>query len=95
LPSPRLCLEVDLEACRQNPRIGQLNAALFDLAAVLPLRWVPKGLNLPAYSKIPTVHSDGRISNGSPELEALFAHIPEIGTLERQVWTQGLLKVLP
>jgi len=94
LPAPRLCLEVDLDDCRRNPRTGQLNAALFEVAAQLPLRWVPKGLNLPAYGKIPTVHSDGSLANGSPELEALFAQIPEVGSLERQAWTTRLLAIL-
>jgi len=94
LPAPRLCLEVDLDTCRRNPHFGKLNAALFDLASELPLRWFPKGVEVAAYAGIPTVHSDGRITNGSPELEALLVTIPEIGTLERQAWARRMIALL-
>jgi hypothetical protein len=94
LPAPRLCLEVDVAAARKNPRLGALNAALFEVASVLPLRWVPKDVSLPGCERVPTVRGNGRLAHGSRELEALLAVVPAIGSSARQEWTRQLLALL-
>jgi hypothetical protein len=81
-------------AARGNKSIGSLNAALFDLAATLPITWIPAGSNPALESGVPVLHADGSVFPLNESLTRLFRQIPEVDTEARLGWMREVTAVL-
>jgi hypothetical protein len=91
---PELYVISDSMASRGNSRAGKLNAALYDLAASIPICWIPKGREAIMRPSIPVLRMDGSISPSNEALTGLLASIPRISTPERAEWLRSVLKAL-
>jgi hypothetical protein len=91
---PVLYFLSDSMASRGNPRAGEMNGALFDLASSIPIRWIPKGREAVMHHGIPVLRADGSLSPAHETLSHLFTSIPAVGTLARAAWRRDVLKAL-
>jgi hypothetical protein len=91
---PVLYFLSDSMASRGNPRAGEMNGALFDLASSIPIRWIPKGREAVMRHGIPVLRADGSLSPAHETLSHLFTSIPAVGTLARAAWRRDVLKAL-
>ncbi|MFH0994077.1 MAG: beta-galactosidase [Pseudomonadota bacterium] len=91
---PALYVCFDSISARGNARAGIRYAALFDLAASIPIRWIPKGQESVMRPGIPVLNPDGTVSPVNDTLSRLMSRIPEIDSGERAEWCREVLKAL-
>jgi len=95
---PLLYVLSDSKAARGNERAGALNAALYDLAATLPIIWIPSGTTVSLEPGIPVLRMDGTLVPANEDLSRLFRNIPNIDSPERISWrkeVEGKLSPAP
>ena len=92
--TPVLYACFDSLSSRGNAQAGDRYAALFDLAASIPIRWIPKGHESVMRPGIPVLNSDGTVSPVNDALFRLMSSIPRIGSEERAAWRNEVLKAL-
>ncbi len=85
---------VDSLACRGRASAGELNAALYDLASSVSIRWIPKGREALIRPGRPVVRQDGSVENGNDALARLFAAVPPVDSGVRLAWRRDVLKAL-
>ena len=83
---PVLYVYPDAMAARGNERSGSLNAALYHLAATLPIMWVPAGATPALESNIPILYPDGTVIPNNENLTRLFRQVPAVDTEARSGW---------
>jgi hypothetical protein len=81
-------------AARDNLHIGEVSAALYDLAADISIRWVPKGVNIALRAGVPIIVPEGVVSPTNDRFSALLASIPRADTKERERWRQEVMRLL-
>ena len=87
LEEPALYAQFDPLASRNNSHAGDVSAALYDLASEVPIRWIPKGVNIREHPGVPTVLPDGSVS-GNESLARYLESIPRAETPERDRWRE-------
>jgi hypothetical protein len=91
---PALYVIPNSMAARGNERAGLLNSALYDLAAELPITWIPSGKEPALEPGIPVLQPDGTIVYKGKDLSRLFCEIPPVDTPERSQWRREVAKAL-
>ena len=91
---PALYACFDSQSSRGNVLAGIRYAALFDLAASIPIRWIPKGHESVIRPGIPVLNSDGTVSPVNDSLFRLMSRIPGIDSGERAEWRREVLKAI-
>ncbi len=91
---PALYACFDSLSSRGNVQAGIRYAALFDLAASIPIRWIPKGHESVIRPGIPVLNSDGTVSPVNDSLFRLMSRIPGIDSAERAEWRREVLKAI-
>jgi len=91
---PALYACFDSLSSRGNVQAGIRYAALFDLAASIPIRWIPKGHESIIRPGIPVLNSDGTVSPVNDSLFRLMSRIPGIDSGERAEWHREVLKAI-
>ncbi len=92
--TPALYARFDSLSARGNAQAGIRYAALFDLAAFIPIRWIPKGHESLMRPGIPVLNPDGTVSPVNDALSHLLSRIPEIDSGERAGWRRDVLKAI-
>jgi hypothetical protein len=92
--TPAIYLLFDSMAARGNSAVGTMYAAMYDLAASVPVRWIAKGRESAMRSGIPVLHPDGSATPPNEALSRLMTAIPDVGTVARAEWRRNVLKVL-
>lgn len=92
--TPMLYVCFDSLSSRGNAQAGIRYAALFDLAAFIPIRWIPKGHESLKRLGIPVLNPDGTVSPVNDALSRLMSSVPGIDSEERAGWRQDLLKAI-
>jgi hypothetical protein len=92
--TPVLYACFDSLSSRGNAQAGSRYAALFDLAAFVPVRWIPKGHESLMRPGIPILNPDGTVSPDNDALSRLMSNVPGIDSEERADWCQDVLKAL-
>ncbi len=91
---PALYAVSDALAARGDSRAGTLNAALYDLASSLPIRWIPHGIEPRLQAGVPRLYPDGAIVPANEDLSRLFREIPEVDSSARQAWREAVAAAL-
>ncbi len=91
---PALYAIIDSLAARGDARAGELNAALYDLASSIPIRWIPKGFESIMRPGRSALHQDGTVVPSNDSLSRLMTNIPQIDALARAGWRGDVLKAL-
>jgi hypothetical protein len=97
LEPPALYASFDPMAGRENLHAGEVAAALYDLASEIPIRWIPKGVEVAMRPGVPVINLDDSIFPANAELSRLLQSIPppaEPETAERAAWRREVVKVL-
>ncbi len=92
--TPALYAVSDSLAARGNAQAGRLNAALYDLASSIPIRWIPKGREAVMRPGVLVLHTDGSTIPPNESLTHLMTDIPRVGSRERAEWRREVLKAL-
>jgi len=92
--TPALYACFDSLSARGNAQAGSRYAALFDLAASIPIRWIPKGHESVMRPGISVLNPDGTVSPVNDALSRLMSRIPGIDSEERAGWRQDVLKAI-
>ncbi|MBI5593378.1 MAG: beta-galactosidase [Deltaproteobacteria bacterium] len=92
--TPALYACFDSLSSRGNAQAGSRYAALFDLAAFIPVRWIPKGHESLMRPGIPVLNSDGMVSPVNDELSRLMSNVPGLDSEERAGWRKDVLKAI-
>ena len=92
--APVLYAVFDSPYARGNAPAGNRYAALYDLAAFTPIRWIPKGQESSIHPGIPVLHPDGTVSPANEPFSRLMSCIPDIDSGERSDWRREVLKAL-
>jgi hypothetical protein len=79
-------------AARGNAQAGALNAAIYDIASDVAVRWVPKGSESIIDSRIPVLKWDGTVTPPNDQLSTLLRSIPKTDTLARQTWRRAVIE---
>ena len=94
-PTPvELYFMADSFAARGNPGPGNLNAALYDIASAVSLRFIPKQARAMVHPGVPIVDSDGNVFPPDEELSRLFHNIPDVDSDERGSWYQAVVDAI-
>jgi hypothetical protein len=94
LEPPEFYAQFDPAAARENPHAGEVSAALFDLAADVSIRWVPRAAASPPKPGVPVISPEGVISPENNRLSRLLASIPRADTKERERWRRDVMQLL-
>ncbi len=94
LDPPEFYALSDPMAARDNLHAGEVNAALYDLAADISIRWIPKGVNIARKPGVPVISPEGVLSPANERLSELLASIPRADTKERERWRQKVMRLL-
>jgi len=94
LEPPKFYAQFDPAAARENPHAGEVTAALFDLAADVSIRWIPKAAAFPLKPGVPVISAGGMVSPGNDPLSRLLASIPRADTKERERWRRDVMQLL-
>jgi hypothetical protein len=91
---PAVYFVFDARASRGNGEAGELNAAMYDLASSVAVRWIPK-----VYEKIirpgtPVVRSDGTVSSADEAFSRLMSRVPGIDSPDRAAWRGKVVEIL-
>jgi len=92
--TPALYACFDSLSSRGNSQAGIRYAALFDLAASIPIRWIPKGWESVMRPGIPVLNPDGTVSPVNDTLSRLLSRIPGIDTEDRVLWRENVLQAI-
>ena len=92
--TPALYACFDSLSARGNAQTGIRYAALLDLAASVPIRWIPKGHESLMCPGIPVLNPDGSISPANDALSRLLSCVPGIDSLARAGWRRDVLKAM-
>jgi hypothetical protein len=92
--TPVLYACFDALSARGNTQAGIRYAALFDLAAFIPIRWIPKGHESLMHPGIPVLNPDGTVTPANDVLSRLMSSIPGIDSEARAGWRQAVLKAI-
>jgi hypothetical protein len=92
--SPVLYFVSDASAARRNLQAGTLNAALYDIASDVAIRWAPKGKEsiIPPGTLIVT--SDGKAAPADERLSRLLQNIPAIDAPTRETWRRAVVAAI-
>jgi hypothetical protein len=91
---PAIYYVSDSLAARGNPRIGILNAAIYDIASDVAVRWAPKGNELAMHPGVPVLTSDGNVSPENAQLSQLMHNIPEVDAEGRGTWRRAVIEAI-
>ena len=91
---PALYVLFDPLAARGNMRLGEINAALYEISSSLPIRWVPKGSGVSMTPGVPVMHTDGSITPPNRTLSRLFQSVPPVDSERRGLWRMELIGAL-
>jgi hypothetical protein len=91
---PALYVRWDSMAARADLQAGARYAALYDLAADLPVRWIPRGASVTLRADVPVVNPDGSITPSDERLSALLRSIPPVEAKERGPWREAVISLL-
>jgi hypothetical protein len=94
LQLPEIYFVSDALAARGDPQAGRLDAALYDIASDVGVRWVPAGAEAIIHSGIPVLMHDGSVSPAHAELSRLFREIPDVDDSERETWHQAVVEAI-
>jgi hypothetical protein len=92
--TPVLYACFDSLSARENVQASIRYAALFDLAAFIPIRWIPKGHESLMRPGIPVLNPDGTVSPVNDALSHLMSDVPVLDSEERTGWRQDVLKAI-
>jgi hypothetical protein len=84
----------DVLAARSSLKAGILNAAIYDIASDVAVRWVPKGTGSVINPNVPVVTSDGNVSSPDERLSPLMRNIPEIDAPARETWRRAAIEAI-
>jgi hypothetical protein len=94
-PEPPVLYAVfDSLYARGNAPVGNRYAALYDLAAFTPIRWIPKGQESTMHPGVPVLNPDGTVSPANETFSSLMSGIPDIDSGEYSGWRREILKAL-
>jgi len=91
---PALYVCFDSLSARGNAQAGIRYVALFDLAAFMPIRWIPKGQESLMRPGIPFLDPDGTVTPANDALTRLLSVIPGIDSQERAHWRRDVLNAI-
>jgi hypothetical protein len=91
---PAVYFVFDSATARGNAHAGELNAAMYDLASSVAVRWVPKGYETVIRAGAPVVRVDGVTGEPTGALQALMNRVPPIDAFERADWRAQVVKLL-
>jgi hypothetical protein len=91
---PAIYYVSDALAARGNPRIGIMNAALYDIASDVAVRWMPKGSGMVVPSGAPVMTPDGNVSPENAQLSQLLHNIPEVDAEGRETWRHAVVEAI-
>jgi hypothetical protein len=91
---PALYFVSDALAARSSLKAGVLNAALYDIASEVAVRWIPKGKESFIPSDVSVVASDGNVSPANERLSLLLHAIPEIDAPARETWRRAVVAAI-
>ena len=95
MESPLIYVLFDSLSSRGNTDSGIRNAALFDLASSVPVRWIPAGYEVPLRPEIPILHMDGTVFPANERLSTLMSSVPDLkNSEERANWRQEVQKAI-
>ena len=84
----------DAAAARGDAQRGNLNAALYDIASEVSIRYVPRKATMFLRPGVPIVTSHGDVSPKNEELSQLFRHIPDINAPARKSWHCAVVEAI-
>jgi hypothetical protein len=91
---PAIYYIFDAAAARANPQIGIINAALYDIASDIAVRWVPKGSESIMRPGVPVLTADGKVSPENAQLARLMRTVPDVDAAERESWRRAVLEAI-
>jgi hypothetical protein len=94
LDPPAMYYISDTMAARDNRQSGILNAAIYDIASDIAVRWVPKGSESIIHPGALVVRADGAVSPENAELSRLMRNVPEIDAAERAAWRRAVVEAI-
>ena len=91
---PGIYFVSDAAAVRKDLRLGLLNAALYDMASDVKIRWIPAGAESIMRAGVPILMQNGIAFPADAALTRLFRDIPPVDALERERWRKAAVKAL-
>jgi hypothetical protein len=91
---PAMYYVSDARAARGNRQIGILNAALYDIASDVALRWAPKGSGLTIPPGTPVLTSDGKVTPENARLAQLLRDVPDADAEARAPWRKAVIEAI-
>jgi hypothetical protein len=79
---------------RGNAQAGNRYSAMFDLAASIPIRWIPKGDETIMHPGISILNPDGSVFPDNDAFSCLMSRIPGVDSGERAGWRREVLRAL-
>jgi len=91
IESPALYFVSEPLASRGDVRAGSINAALYDLASDVPIRFITPSFVPQIRPGIPILRLDGSVTPPNGELSRLMRDIPPVDSEARSAWRRAVL----
>jgi hypothetical protein len=90
--SPELYVLSDAPASRGNIRAGAINAALYDLASDVSIRFITPAFAAKIQADVPILRYDGSVTPADEELSRLMRSIPPVDSADRPTWRRAAIQ---
>ncbi|HYK90542.1 MAG TPA: hypothetical protein VE398_17345 [Acidobacteriota bacterium] len=91
---PVLYAVIDPRVARKSVQAGALNAALYDLASDVPIRFVTPSRDAKGLPGVPVLHLDGSVMPPNERLSSLMRSIPPVDSAGRPAWRSSVISAL-
>lgn len=84
----------DALAARGNPQAGFMNAAIYDIASDVAVRWIPKGGESLIDPRMPVLTWNGNTTPANERLSQLLHNIPKVDAPGRETWRRAVVDAI-
>jgi hypothetical protein len=92
--SPALYAVSDPPVSRGDLRAGSINAALYDLASDVSIRFITPSFSAQRRPGVPVLHLNGSITPPNEDLSRLMRNIPPVDSEDRPTWRRAALAAI-